>query len=63
MKLVELIFGLSLCYACIQMLSDVLTAGLDSNSWFAIPVAVFIGFGGIALTLYAILNFRNNKSE
>jgi xanthine/uracil permease len=62
-KLIELLFGLSLCYACYHMLSEVLTAGLDSDSWFAIPVAIFIGFGGIALTLHALLNFRHNKSE
>ena len=63
MKLLELIFGLCLCYAGYQLAHEAFKEEFTTGSFFALVIAAFILFGGVSLTMLAIKKLQGKEED
>ena len=63
LQLLELAFGLFLCYGGINAFYEAWQAGLEVTSFFAIGLSVFLLMGGISISILAIRRLRKKSGD
>ena len=59
LQLLELVFGLFLCFAGFNLIHE----ALELISFFAVGLSLFLFTGGVAISVLAIRRMRNNEKQ
>jgi TRAP-type C4-dicarboxylate transport system permease small subunit len=63
LQLLELVFGLFLCFAGFNLIYEAWQEGLELISFFAVGLSLFLFTGGVAISVLAIRRMRNNEKQ